>query len=175
MWELDHKEGWEPKNWCFRTVVLEKTLESPLDSREIKSSILKEINPELFIRRTDAEAEALLLWPPDVKSRLIGKDPDTGNSWSQKEKGAAEDEMVGQHHPSMDKNLSKLWEMVENGGAGMLHSMKSQRLRHGSMTAQWHRVRCSSSSTYSGVTFRYCKLKIYLIHLTYQTPYVKCT
>ena len=98
-------------------MVLEKTLESPLDSREIKPSILKEINPELFIRRTDAEAEALILWPPDVKSRLIGKDPDTGNNWSQKEKGAAEDEMVRQHHPSMDKNLSKLWETVENRGA----------------------------------------------------------
>ena len=69
-----------------------------MDSREIKPSILKEINPELFIRRTDAEAEALILWPPDVKSRLIGKDPDTGRHWGQEEKGMKEDEMAGWHH-----------------------------------------------------------------------------
>ena len=81
MWELDHKEGWAPKNWCFRTVVLEKTLESPLDSKEIKPVHPKEDQSWIFVGRTDAEAEAPTLWPPDAKSRLIGKDPNVGKDW----------------------------------------------------------------------------------------------
>ena len=81
MWELDHKEGWAPKNWCFQTAVLEKTLECLLDSKEIKPVNPKENQPWLFIGRTDAEAEALILWPPDAKNRLIGKDPDAGKDW----------------------------------------------------------------------------------------------
>ena len=104
MWELDYKEGWAPKNWCFWTVVLEKTLESPLDCK-INQSILKEINPEYSLEDEwswnrsfsfDAEAEALLLWPPEVKSRLTGKE--AGKDWTEEEKGAIEDEMVGWHH-----------------------------------------------------------------------------
>ena len=87
-----------PKNWCFQTVVLEKTLESPLDSKEIKSVNLKGNQLWIFIGRTDAEAEALIVWPPYVKSQLIGKDPDAEKDGRQKEKGAAEDEMVRQHH-----------------------------------------------------------------------------
>ena len=98
MWELYHKEGWVPKNWCFQIVVLEKTLESPLDSKEIKSVNPKRNQPWIFIGRTDAEAEAPILWPPDVKSWLIGKEPDAGKDWRQKEKRAAEDEMVAWHH-----------------------------------------------------------------------------
>ena len=94
MWKLDHKEDWVPKNWYFQTVVLEKILESPLDCKEIKP---KGNQPWIFIGRTDAEAEASLLWPPDVKSWLIGKDPDAGKDWRQ-EKRVAEDEMVGWHH-----------------------------------------------------------------------------
>ena len=97
MWKLDHKEGWVPKNWCFRTVVLEKTLESPLDCKEIQPVNPKGNQPCIFIGRTDAEAEAPVLWPPDVKNWLIGKDPDAGKDWEQ-EKGATEDEMVGWHH-----------------------------------------------------------------------------
>ena len=98
MWDLDHKEGWVLKNWCFQTVVLEKTLQSPLDCKEIKP-----VNPKgnqlwIFIGRTDAEVEAPILWPPDVKSWLIGKDPDAGKDFRQEEKGTAEDEMVGWHH-----------------------------------------------------------------------------
>ena len=96
--ELDHKEGWAPKNWCFWTVVLEKTLESPLDCKEIKP-----VNPQgkqfwIFIGRTDAEAEGPILWPPDVKSRLIRKDPDAGKVWGQEDKGTTEDTMVAWHH-----------------------------------------------------------------------------
>ena len=98
MWELDHKEGWVPKNWCFRTVVLEKTLESPLDCKEIQPVNPKGNQPCIFIGRTDAEAEALILWPSDSKSWLIGKDPDAGKDWRQEEKGTTEDEMVGWHH-----------------------------------------------------------------------------
>jgi len=95
MWELDHKESWALKNWCFWTVVLEKTLESPLDCKEIQPVNPKENQPWIFIGRTDAEAEALILWPPDAKSWPIGKDLDVGKDWRQEEKGATEDEMVG--------------------------------------------------------------------------------
>ena len=96
MWVLDHKESWAPKNWCFQTVVLEKTLETPLDCKEIKPVNPKGNQPWIFIRRTDAEAP--ILWPPDVKSWLIEKDPDAGKDWGQEEKGTTEDEMVGWHH-----------------------------------------------------------------------------
>ena len=94
MWELDYKEGWMPKNWCFWTVVLEKTLESPLDCKEIQPVNLKGNQHWIFIGRTDAEAP--ILWPPDAKSRVIGKDPDAGKG--QEEKGKTEDEVVGWHH-----------------------------------------------------------------------------
>ena len=97
MWQLDHKEGWVPKNWWFSTVVLEKTLESPLDCKEIKPVNPIGNHPWLFIRRTDAEAP--IHWPPDVKSWLIGKDTDGGKDWGHEEKGATENEMVGWHHP----------------------------------------------------------------------------
>ena len=97
MWELDHGEGWGLKNWCFWTVVLEKTLECSLDCKEIKPVNLKLNQPWMFIGRTDAEAEAPILWPPDAKNWLIAKDPDAGKDWGQK-KGKTEDEMVGWHH-----------------------------------------------------------------------------
>ena len=97
MWELDCKESWVPKNWCFWTVVLEKTLESPLDHKEIQSVHPKGNQSWIFIGRTDVEAETSILWPPDVKNWLIGKDPDAGKDWRQKEKQTTEDEMVGWH------------------------------------------------------------------------------
>ena len=93
-WELDYKEGWVLKNWCFWTVVLEKTLESPLVSKEIKPVNLNGNQPWIFSGRTDAEAEAPILWPPDVKSWLIGKDTDAGKDWRQKKTGMEEDEVV---------------------------------------------------------------------------------
>ena len=95
MWELDYKESWVPKNWCFWTVVSEKTLESPLDCKEIQPVHPKGDQSCIFIGRTDAEAETPILWPPDEKSWLTGKDPDTGKDWRQEEKGTTEDEMVG--------------------------------------------------------------------------------
>ena len=98
MWELDYKESWAQKNWCFWTVVLEKSLESPLDCKEIKP-----VNPKgnwswIFTGRTDAEAETPILWPFDVKSQLTGKDPNAGKDWRQEEKGTTEDKMVGWHY-----------------------------------------------------------------------------
>ena len=96
--ELDYKESWVPKNWCFWTVVLEKTLESPLDCKEIQPVHPNGDQSWVFIGRTHAEAETPILWLPDEKSWLIGKDPDAGKDWGQEEKGTTEDEMVGWHH-----------------------------------------------------------------------------
>ena len=99
MWELNHTEGWVLKNWCFWTVVLEKTLKSPLDCKEIQPVHPNGNQPWiLFIGSTDAEAEAPILGPPDMKSQLTEKDPDTGKDWRKEEKGTKEDEMVGWHH-----------------------------------------------------------------------------
>ena len=96
--ELDHKESWALKNWCFWTVVLEKTLESPLDCKEIQPVNPKGNQSWIFIGRTDAEAETPILWPPDTKNWLIWKDPDAGKDWRQEEKGMTENEMIGWLH-----------------------------------------------------------------------------
>ena len=98
MWELDYKQSWVLKNWCSWTVVLEKTLESPLDCKEIKLVNPKGNQSWILIGRTDAEAETSVLWPPDIKNWLTGKDPDAGKDWRWDEKGTTEDEMVGWHH-----------------------------------------------------------------------------
>ena len=97
MWDLDYKESWAPR-WCFWTVVLEKTLESPLDCKDIQPVHPQGNQSWIFIGRTDAEAETPILWPPDAKNWLIGKDPDAGKDWRQEEKGRTEDEMVRWHH-----------------------------------------------------------------------------
>ena len=98
MWELDHKESCVLKNWCFQSLVLEKTFESLLDSKEINPINPKGNQPWLFIGRTDAEVETPILWPPNVNIWLIGKDPDAGKEWRLEEKGMTEDEMLGWHH-----------------------------------------------------------------------------
>ena len=98
MWELDHKKDWTPKNWWFWTAVLEKTLENPLDCKEIKSVNPKGNKPWIFIGRADAKAEAPILWPPNGKIQLTGKDPDAGKDWRQEEKGMTEGKMVGWHY-----------------------------------------------------------------------------
>ena len=121
MWQLDYKKSWALKNWCFWTVVLEKTLESPLDCKEIQSVHPKGNHSWIFIGRTDVEAETPILWPPDVKNWLIGKDLDAGKDWRWEKKGTTEDEMVG--WPS-----SKSWWWT--GKPGGLQSMRSQRVRH---------------------------------------------
>ena len=98
IWELDHKESWALKSWCFWTVVLEKTLESPLDCKEIKPVNPKRNQPWILIGRIEAEAETPILWPPDAKNWLIWKDPDAGKDWRQEEKGMTENKMIGWHH-----------------------------------------------------------------------------
>ena len=98
MWELDYKESWAPKNWCFWTVVLEKTLKSPLDCKEIQQVHPKGDQSWVFIGRTDNEAKTPILWPPDGNSCLIWKDPDAGKYWRQKEKGMTENKIVGWNH-----------------------------------------------------------------------------
>ena len=98
MWELDYKESWVLKHWCFWTVVLEKTLESPLNCKEIQPVHPKGNQSWIFTGRTDVESETLILWPPDVKNWLIWKDPDAGKDWRQEGNGTTEDEMVGWHH-----------------------------------------------------------------------------
>ena len=98
MWDLDYKESWMQKNWCFWTVVLEKTLESPKDCEEIQPVHPQGDQSCVFIGRTDVKAETPILWPLDVKNWLTGKDPDAGKDWGKEEKGTTEDEMVGWHH-----------------------------------------------------------------------------
>ena len=110
MWEMGHKEGWAPKNWCFWTVVLEKTLESLLDSKEIIPVSPKENQLWIFFRRSDAEAEAPIFWPPDAKSQPIVKDPDAGKDWGQEKKGTAEMRWLDSTTDSVDMNMSKLGE-----------------------------------------------------------------
>ena len=111
MWELDYKESWAPKNWCFWTVVLEKTLESPLDCKEIQPVHPKGDESWVFIGRTDIEADAPILWPPHTKSWLIGKNPDAGRDWGQ-EKRTTQDKMVDGITNSMDMGLGELQELV---------------------------------------------------------------
>ena len=112
MWELDCEESWVPKNWCFWAVVLEKTLESPLDCKEIQPVHFKGDQPWVFFGRNDAKAETPVLWPPHVKSWLIGEDSDAGRDWGQEEKGTTEDEMAGWHHQLNAHSLSELQGLV---------------------------------------------------------------
>ena len=118
MWELDHKEGWKLKNPCFQIVVLQKTFESPLDNKEIKPVHPKGNQPWILIGRTDAEAEAPLFWSPGANSWLIGKDPDAGKDWKQKEKRVAEDEKFGCHHQFSGHELG--WTSEDGKGQGGL-------------------------------------------------------
>ena len=146
MWELDHKEHWVPKNWCFWTVVLEKTLESPLDCK-IRPVNPKGNQPWIFIGKTDAEAEAEgpILWPPDMKSQLNGKDSDVGKDWGQEKKGETEDELDG-ITDSMDMSLSKLCEMAKNREARCIAGPWG--LKESDTTFNWsaHSVLCLGSS-----------------------------
>ena len=128
LWELDHKEGWGLKNWCLQIVMLEKTLENPLDCKKIQPVNPKGNQPRIFTGRTDAEAEALLFWSPDTQNQLIRKDPEAGKDWGQ-EKGETEDEMLYSNTVSTGMNLNKLWEMLEDRGAwcAAIHGFSKSR------------------------------------------------
>ena len=136
LWDLDHKEGRTPKNWCCQTVVLEKTPESPLDCKEIKLVKLRGNQPWIFIRRTDAEA--LVFWSHNAKSWLIGKVPDAGKDWGQEEKGVTEDEIGWMASPT---RWTGIWansrRLCRTGKPGVLQSMGSQRIGHNWAT-EWN-------------------------------------
>ena len=133
MWQLDCEESWAPTNWYFWTVVLEKTLESPLDGKEIKPVNPKGNQSWIFIGRTDAKAETPILCPPHAKSWLIGKDPDAGKDWEQEEKETTEDEMVGWHHRLNGHEFGWTPE-VGDGQGGLACCMGSQRVGHNWVT-----------------------------------------
>ena len=131
MWELDHKEDQMPKNWCFWIAVLEKTLESPLDCKEIKPVNPKGNQPWIFFGRTDTEAEAPIPWPPDAKNWLIRKDPDAGKDWMQVEKGKTLDEMLGWHHQLDGHEFEQAPGIGDwTGKPGVLQFMGWQRVQH---------------------------------------------
>ena len=124
-WELDYKESWAPKNWYFQTVVLEKTLESPLECKETQPVYPKGDLSWVFIGRTDAEAETPILCPPNWKNWLIGKDPDAGKDWRQREKGMTEDEMVGWHHrlDGHEFEQARVWVMHREAWGAAVHGV----------------------------------------------------
>ena len=130
MWELAHKESWVLKNWCFWTVVLEKTLESTLDCKEIKPVIPKGNQSWIFIGRTDTKAETPIFWPPDVKNWLTGKDPDAGKDWRREEKGMTEDEMVGWHHRLNGYEFEQVSGLGDGQGGLVCCSPRGHRVWH---------------------------------------------
>ena len=134
MWELDCEECWAPKNWCFWTVALKKTLESPLDCKEIQPLHPKGNQSWIFIGRTDVEAETPILWPPDLKNWLTGKDPDAGKDWRQEEKGTTEDEMVGWHHWFNGPGFEQIPGDGKGQGSLLGHNPWSHRVRHDLVT-----------------------------------------
>ena len=143
MWELDYKESWAPKNWCFWTVVLEKTLESPLDCKEIQPVHHKGDQSWVFIGGSDVEAETPVLWPPDAKSWLTGKDPDAGKDWGQEEKALTEDEMVGWHH-QLDRHGFGWTPGVDDGQGGLACCGSWGRKESDTSELNWvHFINCS--------------------------------
>ena len=143
MWELDHKEGWTPKNLCFWTVVLEKILESPLDSKDIKPVSPKGNQSWIFTGKTDIKAEVPILWPPDSKSwPSFGKDPDAGKDWGQEEKGPTEDEMTGWHHWLTGRASEQTEGDSEGQGSSACCSPWGHRVIHGWATENEQRSHC---------------------------------
>ena len=147
-WGRLFSEGWALKNWCFQTVALEETLASPLDSKKIKPANPKGNQPWIFIERTEAEAEAPLLWPPDMRGQHIGKDPDAGKDWGQGEKGTTEDEVVGWHHRLNGHESEQTLEDSRQGSLACCISW-SRRVRHYWATGQNQRTQLIQQSLYA--------------------------
>ena len=147
MWQLNHKEGWVSKNWYFRTVVLEKTLKSPLDGKKIKPVNPKGNHPWIFVGRTDVEAEASILWPLDAKSQLIAKDPDAGKDWRQEEKGMTENETGGWHHWLDGREFEQVSELVTDREAwhAVVHGVAKSRTR----LSDWTELNVHYSTVYN--------------------------
>ena len=143
MWELDKKKVWAPKNWCLWTVILDKTLESPLERKEIKPVNPKGNQPGMSIGRTDAEAEAPILWPPDAKSQLIRKDPNAGKDWRQEERGWQRTRWLDGITDWMDMILSKLWKMVEDREPWCLAVRAVTKSR--TQLSNWTKTKCKNA------------------------------
>ena len=164
MWVLDCEESWVPKNWCFCIVVLEKTLESPLDCKEIQPVHPKGDQSWVFIRRTDAEAETWVLWPPEAQNWLIWKDPDARKDWGQEEKGTTEDEIVGWHH-WLDGHGSG-WTLGVGDGHGGLACCGSGVAKSRTWLSDWtvlkgrshFSIRCSQISSFSMILSQFFNL-----------------
>ena len=167
MWELDHKGDWTLNNWCFLIVVLEKTLESPLDCKEIKPVNPKVNQPWIVIAKTDAEAEAPVRWPPDVKSRLIGKDPDTGEDWSRRRRGIQWMRWFNDITESTDRSLTKFQVIVKDREDWRAAIVGWQRPEH---DCNWtaavlsSQLLCVSQSTHF-MYFLACLLYLFLVIL----------
>ena len=161
MWELDYKESWAQKNWCFWTVVLDKILESPLDCKEIQPVHPKGDQSWVFIGRTDVETKTLILWPPGAKSWLIGKDPDAGRDWGQEEKGMTEDEMVGWHHRLDGHGFG--WTPGVGDGQGGLVRCSSWGCKESDMTEwlNWSELKTSNRELVADPRWSLENLKIY--------------
>ena len=152
MWKWDHKEGWALKNWCFWTVVWERTLESPLDCEEIKTVNLKGNQPWIFTGRTDAKAETPILWLPDVKNWLIRKDPDAGKDWGQEEKGMTEDEMVGWYQWLNGHEFEQA--LRDGDGQGSLACCSPWSRKESDMTEQLNKRRMKEKRVHSVILKR---------------------
>ena len=169
--KLYHKESWAPKNRCFWTVVLEKTLESPLDCKEIQPVNPKENQSWIFIGRTDAEAETPILWPPDVKNWLTGKDPDAGKDWGQEEKGTTEDEMIGRHQSLNGYEFE--WAPGVHDGQGSLACCSPWGCKESNMTKRLNWTELNWGLRYAGEIWETMAAANWEWHMLLRIPKVK--